>query len=266
MLEQRFDLRKTRYLCERFKKSPNITEECSVADHLGICYSAGDASIITSVRELFLRTYMYVKDWFDYRGDIAIDLWVAPETVDLQYMTCLSCGDGFASAPGSRNGKNVILFVSPLSGGKNADKDRFSGMLAHEITHHFVTDISHATIFYMKRKEERNVPVWIEEGLCQLIQSEVDPSFRMKCDEDIARPHSWQPLQDVWNDLSSCEDVDTAYLQAYEETKTLVEKKGKAEIIRLLHLNRTHSVDWSDLTCKGKKSKKDNHEHGLQLL
>ena len=61
---------------------------------------------------------------------------------------------------------------------RNADKNRLSGMLAHEITHHMVSEISNATPYSMKRKETCDVPMWLEEGLCQLIQSELCPALQ----------------------------------------------------------------------------------------
>jgi hypothetical protein len=251
-LQQRFDLRRTQYLCERFEKSPHITEKCSVAGHLSICYGDRDTSIVPSVQDVLLGVYAYVKDWFDYRGDLAIELWMAPETVDLQYRTCLPCDDCFACAPGTRDGMNVILIVSPLAHGRNADKGRLSAVLAHEITHHFVTDISHSTIFAMKRRERQDVPMWLEEGLAALIMGEVYPALRQRFDEAVAGTREWYPLEDMWHDLSSCEDANRAYLQAYRETRALVERMGKGEVIRLLYLNRTHYVNWNDLARKGR--------------
>ena len=251
LLQQRFDSRKTQYLCERLEKSPNITEECYVAPHLRIGYAPRDVSILPSVRDTFLQTYGYVKNWFDYRGDLAIDLWMAPEVLDLEYMTCMPCGDGYMCAPGTQNGAAIIPFVSPLSSEKNADRDRFSAVLAHEITHHFVSDISRATIFSMKRKENLDVPLWLEEGLCQVIQSEVNPSFGTRRADEIAKTTEWYALEDLWNDLSACGDESKGHLQAYKETKAIVEKKGKAELIRLLYLNRTHYVNWNDLSEEG---------------
>ena len=246
ILKRRFDLRRTQYLPERFMRSPNITERCSVSDHLHISYAVQDASALPLIQESLLLAYRYAKDWFGYRCDISLDLWVAPEVVDLQFMTCLPCDEGLFCAPADQNGMKTILFVSPLSCKRNAEKDCLSGLLAHEITHHVVADISHATLFSMKRKEEVDVPMWLEEGLCQLIQSEVHSSLRHKWGTDIAATSDWYNLEDLWNDLSSCEDVRTAYLQAYNETKTLLKTKGKTEIIQLLYLNRTNKIDWND--------------------
>jgi hypothetical protein len=251
-LQRRFDIRKSQYLCERFEKSPNITEMCSVAPHLRICYAPCDASVLPSVRETFLLAYGHVKDWFGSRGDLAIDLWMAPTVADLEYMICMACGDGYMCAPGTRNGANIILFVSPLSSEKNTDRDRFSAVLAHEVTHHFVSDISRATMFSMKRKENLDVPLWLEEGLCQVIQSEVSPSFAARQSDEIAKTTEWYALGDLWNDLSACGDERKGYLQAFKETKAIVAKTGKAEVIRLLYLNRPHYVDWNALPDEGK--------------
>jgi hypothetical protein len=247
LLARRFELPGTQYLCERLEKSPNINEACSVAGHLSICYSNRDETIIPLVQDSLLKMYGYVKDWFNYRSDIAIELWMAPEAVDLQYMTCLPCDDGFACAPGRRDGRNVMLLASPLSGGKNADEKRLSAVLAHEIAHHFITAISHATVFTMKRKEKLDVPMWLEEGLCQLIQCEVYPACQAEFDKGIACITEWYPLDDLWNDLSACEDVNKAYLQAYNEARILIAKRGKAEVVRLLYLNRANYVNWNNL-------------------
>ena len=35
-----------------------------------------------------------VKEWFGCQSDISLDLWVAPDVIDLQYMTCLPCDKG----------------------------------------------------------------------------------------------------------------------------------------------------------------------------
>ena len=107
---------------------------------------------------MFLAAYDHVKNWFGHRGDLAIDLWMAPDVADLQYMAAMPCDDGYMCAPGARNGANVILLVSPRSSPRNADKERFSALLAHEIGHHLVADISHCTPFAMKRKETMDVP------------------------------------------------------------------------------------------------------------
>jgi exoribonuclease R len=71
----------------------------------------------------------------------------------------------------------------------------------------------------MKRKEDFDLPMWLEEGLCQLIQSEVHPSLQGYFTLDIAGKVTRYPVEELWNDLSSCKDVRTAYLQAYRETR-----------------------------------------------
>jgi len=101
--------------------------------------------------------------------------------------------------------------------------------------------------FHYEAKEELDVPMWLEEGLGILIMTEVRPSLKAEFGEKIFRTTNWYSLENIWNDLSGCEDADKAYLQAYKETKGLVEKRGKAEIIRLLYLNQTHYINWNDL-------------------
>jgi len=247
LLKKRFALRKTRYISERFEKSPNITEQCAVSDCLHISYAAQDEAVLPLISTSFLQAYQYVKDWFGFDSDMAFGLWMAPHVKDLQYMTCQPHDEGFFCAPGSRDNRNIILFVSPLSCRVNADKDRLTGVFAHEITHHVVRDISGATVLSMTRKEKRDVPLWLEEGLCQVINSEIYPPLRQSCAERIDGAAKWYDREELWNDLSSCEEVNTAYLQAYKETKSLLAAKGRTEIIRLLYRNRTGETDWTAL-------------------
>jgi hypothetical protein len=132
----------------------------------------------------------------------------------------------------------------------NSDKDRLTGNLAHEISHHFIRDISGATLLSMKRKETGDVPMWLEEGLCQFIESELCLSLQQSRIGRITKVAKWYDWEELWNDLSSCEDANIAYLQAYKGIRILVETKGKEEIIRLLYLNRTHYVNWNNLLKK----------------
>lgn len=247
VLECRFALRKTLHISERLEISPNIKDLCTVTEYLHIRHAARDVSILPLIRESFLRAYGFVIDWFDCRSDIALALWVAPEVSDLRYMTCLPCDEGFFCAPGSRNGWKIILFVSPRACRGNTDPERLSGLLAHEITHHVVRALSHATDLTMKRKEKRDLPMWLEEGLCQMIQGEFDLAFRRKLDERISGTTTRYNPAELWDDLSDCRDVPAAYMEAYRHTRELVEAKGRQEVIRLLHRHRARDVDWNDL-------------------
>ncbi|MGD9210011.1 MAG: hypothetical protein PVI90_04515 [Desulfobacteraceae bacterium] len=253
-LEKRFAQRKTQYLCERFEKSPNITKERSITDYLSICYSDQDASIIPTLCDLFFQMYMFVKKWFDYQGDITIQLWIAPTVEDLQFMTCMPCSEGYACAPGKIYGAHIILIDSPLLGGKNSNEKRLSAVLAHEICHHFVTKISRSTLFTMKRKENLDVPMWLEEGLGIVIMTEVNPGLQKIFEERIAQTTKWYFLDEIRNDLSDCKDSNRAYLQAYNETKKLIKHRGKSDLIHLLYLNRIYHINWNDLPFGGKLS------------
>lgn len=266
LLENRFALRRSQYLCERFEKSPNITEEYHVANHLSIYHSSSDTAIIPGLRDVFLHAYQFVKDWFAYRGDIVVQLWVAPSVDDLSFMTCMPCTEGYACAPGIKNGANVILIDSPLLGGKNSDESRLRALLAHEICHHFMAEISHSTQFGLKRRENRDVPMWLEEGLGQIIMTEIASRYCAWFDERIAGITEWYCLEEMWNDLTGCDDVDRAYVQAYKETKNIVEQRGKSEIIQLLYLNRTHYINWNDLPRQGEVLAKARYVNDWQPL
>jgi RimJ/RimL family protein N-acetyltransferase len=246
-LKHRFELRKSKFISERFEKSPNITEQYDVSDHLRICYGLRDEAILPFVGESFSRAYIFVKDWFGHNDNVAFDLWMAPELIDLQYMTCLSCNDTSFFAPGDRDGRHIMLFVSPLRCSLMSCEERLPGLLAHEISHHMIREISQATSLSMKRKEKQDVPMWLEEGLCQYIDGEISSSIDGVHVGKVTGIEKRYDIHELWNDLSSCEEPDIAYLQAYEATRSVLATKGKAEIIRLLYLNRTHGTDWEQV-------------------
>lgn len=66
--------------------------------------------------------------------------------------------------------------------------------------------------------------MWLEEGLCQLIQSEVCSSFRDKLATDIATTSLWYAVSDLWNDLSAHDDVKTDLLLIYRSSFRTYEK------------------------------------------
>lgn len=247
LLNHRFRLRETQFLCERFEISPNISEEYPVAEHLTIRYGRTHVPIVNTLGDVFEQMYLWVKKWFGYRSDIAMELWVAPTVEDLQFMTCQPCGQGYACAPGTKNGAKIILIESPSLGGRNSDEGRLSAILAHEISHHVISDISRATPFTMKRRETLDVPMWLEEGLATVVMTGVCPSLRTSFEKRISLTTEWYSLEDMCNDLSSCNDPDKAYLQSYKETRSLIDSVGKTDIIKALFLNRTHYIGWNDL-------------------
>jgi hypothetical protein len=244
LLKHRFRLRETHHLCERFAKSPNLTERCTLSGCLLISYAPRDKPVLPLIEEAFLKAYRYARGWFDYRGDMPFDLWMAPEVADLHYMTCQPHSAGFFCAPGTRDGRHVILFVSPSACPVNGDNERLGGLFAHEISHHLIEEIAHATPYTMRRREVRDLPMWLEEGLCQFVDGEVYPPIKRRRAERLAGITSWYGWEELWNDLSSCHDVEKAYLQAYNAANALVEAKGRLGVIRLLYSNRTRQVSW----------------------
>jgi len=157
-LNKRLELRKTRCISERFEKSPNLNVHCVVSDHLHIRLAARDVTALALIQESFHRAHECVQNRFGWRSDMVFDLWMAPDVIDLRYMTCLPCDETFFCAPGNRDGMHVILFVSPLSCPKNADKDRLCCLLAQEIARHVVRDISQASMTPTRREAVRNMP------------------------------------------------------------------------------------------------------------
>ena len=77
-----------------------------------------------------------------------------------------------------------------------------------------------------------------------MIQADINPSLQNMRVESIRRIKKWYDLEELYNDLSCCQDINKAYLQAYKATKILINEKGKEEVIRLLYLNRTQQVAW----------------------
>ena len=247
-MNRRFSLRNSCRIADRLEKSPNITERYSISTHLDIHYAPQDATILPLIQESLLDAYGIVKTWFNYSNDLAISLWMAPEVKDLQYMVCIPCADSYFFAPGARDGINIIVFVSPLTCRLNHNEIRMTALLAHEITHHIIRAIAQASTDATIRKQNLDMPMWLEEGLCQLMECEVHPSIEDKFIKSINEISQWYDLEDLWNDLSSCSDTNSAYLQAYFATQRLVNKIGQAEVLTLLSLNRDHKTDWRELT------------------
>ncbi len=251
IMNRRFALRSGNLIPDRLEKSPNITECDSLSKHLQIHYAPQDETVLPFIRASLSEAYNVVKSWFGMQDDLPIALWMAPEENDLQYMVCIPCAGSYFFAPGKRDGMSVITFVSPLSCQINKDKIRMTSLLAHEISHHVIQDISNASVDSTTRKENMDVPMWLEEGLCQYLQCEVQPSFDKKLTDNMSAISEKRDLEDLWNDLT-CRDnpdaTDAAYVQAYCAVKWLVQEKGKAEILRLLSSNRDHTTDWKALT------------------
>lgn len=244
LLEQRYALAASQPISQRFAKSPNITASRRFTQELLLSYAPQDSPVVPLVEEACLKALAYARHWFDHAEDLALDLWMAPGVADLEYICCQRSDARWFCAPGHREGRAVVLFVSPLACGDNAEPNRLAGCLGHEITHHLLQGITGATVYTMRRKEEQDLPMWLEEGLCQVIQGALDPVFQHRCAARLTEISKWFDPDALWNDLSACEDVAAAYLQAYRQTLTLLETYGKAELLRLLHRSTCHPVDW----------------------
>lgn len=251
LLDQRYALGAGQPISQRFAKSPNMTASRQFTTELRLCHAPRDTCIAPLVEEACRKALAFVKGWFDYAEEMALDLWMAPEVTDLQYMSCQPCDARWFCAPGRREGRAVILFVSPLACADNAEPDRLAGCLGHEITHHLLEEITGSTVLTMKRKEEQGLPMWLEEGLCQVIQGDLDPDFRRRCLERMVEISEWYELDELWNDLSACENVATAYLQAYGQTLTLLDTYGKAQLFSFLDHSQCYPNDWTLLAGTG---------------
>lgn len=248
VMNRRFDLLERYGMADRLEKSPRITECAVISPCLQIHHAPCDRAFLPFLQESLLDAYAVIKSWFGYPDDLAVACWMAPAVQDLQYMVCFSCPDTSFFAPGEREGWNIVVFVSPQSCPGNQDKSRMTALLAHEMTHHLICHLSLASRDSRKRRENLDLPMWLEEGLCQLMECQTHPSVRERFAERCSALSSWYDLEGLWNDLSSCPDRSGAYLQAYQVTQQLVKERGKAGVLELLALNRERGTDWAGLT------------------
>ena len=165
-------------------------------------------------------------------------------------MTGLSCNEGFFCAPGIKEGKHVVLCLSPGAYRTPVSDTRFIGCLAHEISHHIIHARAHTTLMTMTRKMTHDLPMWFEEGLCQVIQCELDTQFHENLLQCFQETSTWYSLEQLWNDLSAAPDVKTAYRQAYIAVLYILNRYGKSHIMELLSLNATKAVDWATVMAE----------------
>jgi hypothetical protein len=240
-----FEFRDQFKICE---PSTDLTVTLLVNDYLSICYCPDDRDIILLMRDILLDSYNYVKNWFHYGSNLMIELRIMPAAERAPDATNpFSLDAPYPASLEIQDWKNIISFLTPLSPDHNRDINFFSGLLAHLIAHHFITAISGTASYHTEPRRYPNVPVWLEEGLCQVIQGEVDQGFRLECFRKIKGISVWPDLRHIWNGLSSSSDLSLADLQAYWNVYQIVLDGRKAEIIRLLRLNRLHNVNWKTL-------------------
>lgn len=240
-----FEFRKEVTLCER---SRDLTVSLLINDYLSISYCPDDGDIILYMRDILLDSYNHVKNWFHYGSNLILELRIIPAAEQARGATNpFPLNAPYPASLEIQDWKNIISFLSPLSPDHNRDINFFSGLLAHLIAHHFITAISGTASYHTKPRLYPNVPVWLEEGLCQVIQGEVDQDFRHRCFGRMQDIAAWPDLRHIWNDLPCSSYFSTAQLQAYWSVYQIVRDGRKAEIIRLLRLNRLHHVKWKSL-------------------
>ncbi len=106
-------------------------------------------------------------------------------------MTGLSCGEGFFCAPGIKEGKHVVLCLSPGAYTTPLSDARYIGCLAHEISHHMIHVQANTTPLTMTRKQTHDLPMWFEEGVCQVIQCELDTQLHEVLLQRIQETSTW---------------------------------------------------------------------------
>jgi hypothetical protein len=64
MIQHRFELKKTKYISERFEKSPNISKSLVISEQLEISYADQDQSLLPLFISELSQAYKHVEKWF----------------------------------------------------------------------------------------------------------------------------------------------------------------------------------------------------------
>ncbi|NPE26545.1 hypothetical protein HNV12_00905 [Methanococcoides sp. SA1] len=236
-LKKRFDLANSKFLSERFAKSPSLEKTCDINEYLSICYSPQEEFLL-NVAKAFSDAYDFVCDWFEIKKGLRIQLWLANNIDDMHYMTCMECTSDSAFSPGWSDNRAIILCQSPMTSRRNRFDKRLTSLFVHEISHFVIRHLSGASDVTMKRQGCNNLPMWVEEGLCLSAQSDYDSKYKLIYSERIDKINTWYKNEELWNDLSECEDASVAYLQAYRDVSMLLDSCGKTKIFELLRSAR----------------------------
>lgn len=264
LLQQRFELR-TKFgalMPERLAKSPNLTNRHDIDDQLRITHAEADLQVLPFLEEVFIAAYHHAKNWFGGIEGMKFDLWVAPDLVDLQYMLGLACPETFFCAPGVRGGWRIVAGLSPRAYQNPRRPLRYTGCLVHEISHHIIREKAGATLLSMRRRELGDLPMWVEEGLCQVVECELDADLAGGLQERIRETRKRLDFEDLWDDLSFCEEAELAYLQAYQAIQELLRIRGKEYLLELLSMNAVRKVDWRAVAGEALEGRFEEAEYG----
>lgn len=248
-MERRFSLGRAIHISERFARAPHLARTFQVNDQLSICHSREDEGILTLVAESLRLAYGFVRVWLGAETSIPIQLWLAADLLDLQYMTAARCPAGSAFSPGRRKGLAIIISQSPHTCPENQNRKRMTGILIHEISNHFIRDLCRAGDQTMQRREKRELPMWVEEGLCLHLETEFNPSLKTAFGKGPAGGRTAYSKRELWNDLSAVEQVSLAYSQAFHWVSGILEQTGKQGFLARLREARHHECRNAELPC-----------------
>lgn len=222
------------YLADRFRRAPNLAGCHAVHDRLLIRHDDKDAARLPAFGEICRDGARRALAWFGLDAGPCFEIWLAGDAADLEYMTALRCQGLAAYAPGYRDGKAIIVMQVPRPVGLETERDRLVAIVAHECTHHIVGEISGASVYTMRRRQENDLPMWVEEGVCVVVQAacrETVPAYCTKYGPAAAGRYA---ISALWNDLSDCPDRDAAYAQAYALVRAVIGTYGKDFLLWLL--------------------------------
>lgn len=226
------------YLADRFRRAPNLTGCHAVHDRLCIRYDDKDAARLPAFGEICRVGAKRALAWFGLDAGPCFEIWLAGDPADLFFMTALRCQGFAAYAPGQRDGKAIIIVQVPRPVGLEKEHDRLVAIVAHECAHHIVEGISGASVYTMRRRQENDLPMWVEEGLCVVVQAACRKAALGFCTKDGPAAASRYAISALWNDLSDCPDRDAAYAQAYAMVRAVIGTYGKDFLLWLLRRDR----------------------------
>jgi hypothetical protein len=231
-------------LPDRLEQSPNLTHRHVVSDDLRVSHAEADVAALPFLEGALTTAYRHAGGWFEGTAGVRFDFWVAPDLTDLQYMLCIPCQDGFFCSPGESDGWGAITALSPRAYRHRDRLAHFTSSLAHEVSHHIVQARAGATRYTLRRRDLGDLPMWVEEGLCQVVECAVDGDQADRLREQARYVEEWLSFEVLWNDLAACPNRRLGYLQAYHAVRALIAARGEQHVFDILSRNAERAVDW----------------------
>ena len=164
-----------------------------------------------------------------------------------------------ALAPFDDNSKGLIAIQSPEANRRNGDSDRMKRILAHEMAHQFVSEISNSKKVLGDGNVNRIVPAWLDEGFAvvvsRLVWNDITPlkeSIELfnNCTELMTFGELNWHLDDLWSKLR-----DKAFMCSTAAVYSLVQETSVDYVFR--NLNMISGKYDNDDVCAPDKFRKE---------